>query len=950
MDQDKAQPPQSLSWHLCPKRLRPSVLGLRLEAGDFLELSFEGCHRDLRLQLEVVSPQGRPLLQSRWTTEPDTAKRVQVFSEESGDFRFELRSLGKLREAQEVTAGLRSKAGPVSARDLNRIAAAWAYDAAEIAFEEGNLAIASGGFEIARDHLEAADDPRGLAKTWLFLGQIRSAREDWRGALEAWRQALSQAEVSRDALLQGRLLERIGDAQASSQNLAEALDSYRSASRLFDRCRHLPGQVSARHGSARALRHLGYPEEALEAFEGCLELLAKIDRPEDEVSVRIGMGRLFLSVNQPRAAEAAFLRGKASAESQGDKHGEALSLKYLGDALRQSGELEQARVAFEKAHRSFQSRGHDVWQAKALTSLGCLYLEKEHLTTAARHLEEALAFLRESAPSAARALAHTYLARCELARGSLEEASNHFNHAQTLYRRAGSPSGLAAALQGEGLAQYYRGRLDRALECSEAALETFRDLSRTRPGVRQVNPEDVPASAYWRLRVDCLMGLHEQKPQAGRHTEAAKICEQWRTFRLEHLLGGIRAHPRNASPESAVQETQEAEVSYPARSQEIAEGGRRRLGSRTSASTARPSSEEPPPLQPPGLPRLASSALPLNLAPGTQRLSFFLGETRSYLWLDSGSGMETFTLPPRSEIDIAAQTFIDLVQTPSRAPVAAVRRAGEELAALLFGEASSHLVGPRLLIVPDGSLSYIPFAALPTLPPNDGTGLRYFVEDFEIILQPTPSALSRGGLEPTRLGVPGRLPTAIIDSPSKNTLRPASTPFDGGASVISAAKPHLWAEMDLRGYSWVHWVPRFRSHRIQPELFSLSFGQNPEPESDPLLCRLQDIYSLDLRADLASIALELHSLDDETQETGLSALFQSFFFAGCRRLLVQLWNPVHDATGELWRRFRRNLLRDEDSHRMPYGRALRQAQISMLREEKWAHPRHWSGAQLHGDW
>ena len=928
MAQETTLLPSTLLWRLEPPGLEPSVLRLGLGAGDFAELSFAGFPNGIRLHLEVFSPGGALLTRSRRGPHGEAARRVRVFAEETGEFRFELRSLERLRDACEVTATLRGQSGPLSSGEADRTEAQWAYDAAEIAWEDGDLAIASAGFSIARDGFSTADDPRALARAWHSLGEICWTRGDDQGALKSWQEALCQSQRAGDLSFQGRLWERMGDAQAALRELTAAVASYRAAAELLGRCGEIPEQISVRRSSARALLHLGYPEEALEALDTCLDLLSGIRRLRDEIAVRIDMGKLFLAVNQPRAAQAAFVASQAAARRLRDAPDEARSLKHLGDALRQAGELERARLALEQAHRSFAGLGEPALQAQALTSLGSVHLEGQDLAAAARQLERALSLLQDPAHSVDRARALVYLARCRLSRGALEQAAADFNRAQGYFARAEHRRSLAVALQGEGLAQYYRGRFRRALECSEAALEAYRGTSRTRSGLLLVRPEDIPAAAYWRLRVDSLMALHEREPEAGFHLQAVRACEQWRSFRFQRLLLATRCRARSAPGLDPVPGEGEAA------GEELTRGPRRAAHPRRNGNLGRKG-------DPGGRRRLPA---------GTQSLTFFLGEAGSHLWLSTGGSTESFRLPPRSEIDVAAQTFLDLIQAPHRGSGDALRRASEELAELLFAEASPHIVGPRIVIVPDGCLSYIPFAALPTLPLAPRRRWRYLVEDFEIVLFPNPPQASSAAPE---AGARGSLRAAVLSCgrpPTRGSRVPLPAPSAAIATPIEASEPHRWPQLDLRDYSLLHWTARFRNHRDRPELFELCTSEGPEPDDRPLPCRLEDVCSLDLRADLVAIALELHDLDDDIQDLALSSLFQGFFSAGARRLSVSLWQAEGRAVDELWRRFRKHFLRTPGQARIPYGEALRRAQISMLRDARWAHPNQWSAVQLYGDW
>jgi CHAT domain-containing protein len=87
------------------------------------------------------------------------------------------------------------------------------------------------------------------------------------------------------------------------------------------------------------------------------------------------------------------------------------------------------------------------------------------------------------------------------------------------------------------------------------------------------------------------------------------------------------------------------------------------------------------------------------------------------------------------------------------------------------------------------------------------------------------------------------------------------------------------------------------------------------------------------------------ALSEESGE-GLVGLTNGFLHAGVPRLVVSLWDVDDHATSELMKRFYTALLREKLSP----AQALRKAQISLLREERWRAPYHWAGFILQGEW
>jgi CHAT domain-containing protein len=59
-----------------------------------------------------------------------------------------------------------------------------------------------------------------------------------------------------------------------------------------------------------------------------------------------------------------------------------------------------------------------------------------------------------------------------------------------------------------------------------------------------------------------------------------------------------------------------------------------------------------------------------------------------------------------------------------------------------------------------------------------------------------------------------------------------------------------------------------------------------------------------------------------------------------------MWNVGDEATAELMSRFYKNML----GKGMRPAAALREAQVSMWKERRWAAPYYWAGFVLQGEW
>jgi CHAT domain-containing protein len=144
----------------------------------------------------------------------------------------------------------------------------------------------------------------------------------------------------------------------------------------------------------------------------------------------------------------------------------------------------------------------------------------------------------------------------------------------------------------------------------------------------------------------------------------------------------------------------------------------------------------------------------------TVLLEYSLGEERSYLWLVTPGSISSYELAKRSEIEIAARHFYDLLnarnarvkgeinaqrtirvaQADAEIPIAAA-----SLSRLVLAPVAGQLGTKRLMIVADGVLHFVPFAALPVLSGEVLSTNRMpslLIADHEIVNLPSASTLA----------------------------------------------------------------------------------------------------------------------------------------------------------------------------------------------------------------
>ena len=405
-----------------------------------------------------------------------------------------------------------------------------------------------------------------------------------------------------------------------------------------------------------------------------------------------------------------------------------------------------------------------------------------------------------------------------------------------------------------------------------------------------------------------------------------------------------------------------------------------------------------------------------QLDPDTLLLQYSLAEERSYLWLVSQSTLRSYELPSLRQIEKSARDVYSLLTSRGSSVTAEsasqkqkrigdadskLSAASAELSRLILGPVAAELKGKRLVIVADGALQFIPFAALPS--PNltetaSSDGYRPLILDHEMISLPSASALAvqRKNLidrDPAQnavaviadpvfsLGDERLTNRARNNGPRTNVSAAAAStrllehlsvegdklkirrlPFTRQeADRILAVSPEaknlkatdfkanrsIATGTELSKYRYVHFATHGYLDSERPSLSAIVLSlvdQKGQPQDGFL--RAHEIYNLTLPAELVVLSACQTGLGKEIKGEGLEGLTRGFMYAGARRVVVSLWNVNDKATADLMQRFYRGMLREKQSP----SAALRKAQAEMWQQKQWQSPYYWAAFVLQGEW
>ncbi|MFL6233032.1 MAG: CHAT domain-containing protein [Thermoanaerobaculia bacterium] len=941
---------------------------IAVQPGDYVHAVAEQGPRDVELALR--DPRGRRLLEVdslTAETEPHLpAEEIHWVADAAGELRIEVRLL----EGPGGPCGLRlAEHRPATAADRQRaLAEAELARAHELrrTHKPELCRVGIAPYESAQRRFADLGLPRRQAEALLGLGQLqRICLRDGKAALRTFTRA--EPLFAGDPAFEAKVRLPLGELRYARGDLDGATEEYRRALELYRRLGDRADEVVTADDLGVALHMRGRYDEAAAFFDRSLALWRPEDGPGRKALTLLNRGYLYLDLGEADLAGERFREALALFHQAQDRDHEAVTLNALGllakDAGHPAAALEPLQSAL--ALREPGSRG----QAVTLNTLGVAYRLLGRLEDARRAYQEALAIFRRLGDAREQASCLGNLGRLEATAGQDATALDHFDRALGLYRTLADPPDLAWALEGKARVLHRRGDLEAARGLMEDALTAVERHRFSQSSYATRADFFATQQDFYGFLIDLLMEMH-------RSADALEVSER---SLARSLLDGLAAsgtdlHRGGADPELRTREQEiEKEIDVlvsrqtrltqdaapPAQLRPVeAELGR--LWDKLDRVRADLRTRDPryAALTQPRPWRTAEIQRGL-LDRDTLLLEYRLGERRSFLWAVTHDSLKSFELPGRAEIEGMARRTCDLLARSRNHTVEL--SAGPQLAKLsrvLLDPVVSLLPGKRLLVVGDGALQSLPFAALPE--PGGGEPL---VAHHEIVALPSVSVLGELRREvaarsqaPKALWVlaapdfgvgsafepllyAGKEATAILD------LAPASDRVEVQGREASRAAV---LGGPLRDFRFLHFATHGSFTATDPGGGRLVLAQVDEqgrPEPNGFL-HLADIYDLSLRADLVVLSACESALGREVRGEGIMGMTRGFFYAGAERVLVSLWNVNDRVTVELMRSFYHGVLVE----RLSPAAALRKAQDRIRRQKGWQSPYYWAGFTLQGEW
>jgi len=840
----------------------------------------------------------------------------------------------------------------------------------------------------------------GIGLTYFYMGEKQQA-------LDYYNQALTLYRSAGDSTGESTALNNIYQIRSELGNNLQVLENQNDA---------LPPSQSEEVTSENLC---GLGDAAIGTFgiPGMLDPLtlaaAQVNLNEAEMSFALG---IFAMMNRdgiytpeagtPESLQCVlsyFEKALTSYEQTDNKAMQAFSLSIVASYSQALGKTQQALDYYKKALSLYQDLGDRRLEAHILLDIGEFYYDLGEQQQALDYCEKALLLFESIDDQMGQASALRFIGKIYDDSGEQQQALDYYEKAVPLFEQGGGDwIEEANTLSDIASIEFSSGNLSKALTHIKSVIDQIEYVrSYSNSQTENITPNFHDS---YLLYIDILMQLHKQDPSQGYDSEALHISESARARGLLKLLVEANVDirqgvdPKLLEKEKKLREQlntlEHAKHQLLSGQYDQAEIDRIKEQSKDTLRYLR-QLEDQISFNSPAYADLKYPE-PLTLAEIQQQvldeetllLEYSLGKERSYLWAVTTDSINSYELPSQQEIEAAAETFRKSVTVDSGASL----EAGIALSEIVLSPVIDQLENKRLLIVGDGVLQYVPFAALP-LPNSPTTPLLVqneivtlssastvaiqrqqlqnrslaakklavladpvFSENderFTGIATEADESLSRSamtraarnlGLENYITPTFSRLKYTRIEADAILALVPETQQmkaFDFEASRTMATDPNL------ADYQIVHLATHGLLDPVNPELSGVVLSlldENGENQNGFL--RLNDIFNLNLPAELVVLSACKTGLGENIRGEGLVGLTRGFMYAGARRVVVSLWSVDDLATSEVMARFYQKMLNEELNPVV----ALREAQLEMWNSGQWQSPYYWAAFTIQGDW
>ncbi|MBN8722449.1 MAG: CHAT domain-containing protein [Acidobacteria bacterium] len=1040
------------------------VYRVALEKKDFLLVTLE--QKGIDIIIQVIDPNGQKLADVNNLSSPLGQEALVMIADLEGDYQLIVKAAdekvsvgGYEIKVQEKRPATQKDVALLEGRELQATADfLYAQNTKENFLEALKLYQQSVElFQLAEDKKGQASCLRGVALCYYSLNENLKSIENYEKSLALWTELGQRYSQAATLLAIGGVYYIIDDYQLALSYYEQALPIW-----IEIKDRYGEGYTLAAIGNAKV--STGDYFKAVECYYQSIQAYQDLSNLNAEGTARFSLSNAFYLLGELNESLSNYQQTLALFQTTKDKKGQASTYTNLGLVYAGLKNKDLSLENYNKAIALYQEQNEPIAEAFTRLGVSASHLLFEEHDKALEVGNQSLEIFLKSKDKRGEAIALSNIGRVYFASGDKEKAKENYQKAIDIFRSLGYRSGEAAMLYGLASVALELGNINEAQSQIEAALKIVNSptLKITEQEIKEFN--FTALRSYFDLYIDVLMQLHKNNPNGGYDLQAFQVNEQARARFLQDILTSIRPTISGIDSQLLAKERKVNQLirnktrsqmkllsaEYTAEQLTSVSKDLEKFAKEYEVIQAEIKEKYPRYAQLMYSSPIATKDLQQRLGKDTILLEYWLGQKYSYLWLVTPDKVESFELPARFEIEQQANKFHqllrarnDIIRYYKGKPInqstthnltkdqikdlakllaegkslnkplsteekdAQAAELANTLGQILLQPVATKLAKSKLLIVGEGALHFIPFAAL--INPGDETKKTPLLVDHEIAY--LPSALSfiasqttnneRKNLKPSVAIFADPILSVVDNRLSKKALKdkeenqqppsillslkdPARQSVelayraaeDTGilnedyriprlpvaaqeakqlATILEKPKEILETAMtrnilsseELKQYSILHFSSYAFINSKHPAIsgLALSLFDTVGKEQDNFL-RLKDLYNLELPADLVTFSAGGTTLNGEVRAEGFYALSRGLMYSGVSRTMLSLWTVNEDARVELMSKFYQELLKQKQ---LKPSIALRNAQLAILEDKRWQSPYYWAAFMVVGN-
>lgn len=614
----------------------------------------------------------------------------------------------------------------------------------------GQILYSEGKFDKARQYFErglelgrSIGDQQAEGISLFSLGLIENSLGDFGLSLEYLRQ--SEVIFTRLGMqfLQAEVKLRIGENLFHLGEAVEAIRPLEDAIQMFKNMNNRWYYALTLVVYGNAFRVLGDYQKAFTVLQEALEIKKQIGDQSGQAFVLNSLGLMYATIGDTSKALNCYQQALAIREAQKDLPGQASTLHNLGDLYKGEMKYDLALVYFKKSLALSKSLGNIRLQIQTQQCIAMILLMLNQTPEAEQVFQETLSQVIEFKQQDQLGNLYFQLGQIAYNREDWKKASDWFEQSYKSTKDFPSPIEQAQALLGLARSEVPQGHYQRARELGLKSVALFDHLrSNLVQSELRLSFQSTLEKYYKDLAMVFLL-LDQNNRNQGYDRIAFEINERARARVLLELLVESKVDIREGCDPTLLAEEKKLRQTLTAKyaawtellgkahtlDQEVklkrdiqtTESALQQLEAKIRETS--PKYAALTQIQPLTTDQIQQQVVSAD----TQLVEYSFREGYSYAWVVTPNNLAYVVLPGKERLEpviervlealtqLQPQPQLDVAERKRVRAEAEIRywKAATELSEFILEPLRPHLKGPRLLVVADGKLQYIPFAALP---------------------------------------------------------------------------------------------------------------------------------------------------------------------------------------------------------------------------------------------